>query len=200
MAGIVMLRHGETEWSRGGQHTGRTDVPLTEAGRAAAARLLPQLAGHRFGWIACSPLSRARQTAQLAGLEPDEYLDDLLEWDYGQFEGRTTTQIRHQLGEPDWVIWDARIGPGDTPGEQPEDVAARCARVLARCQPHLDAGEDVALVAHGHVLRILTATWLALPARAGRLFALETGTVSYLSFERAQHVIDLWNAPGLPKS
>lgn len=194
-----MLRHGETEWSRSGQHTGRTDIPLTEAGRHAATRLKPHLAGHAFGWVACSPLGRARETAQLAGLVPDDYLDDLLEWDYGCFEGRTTTEIREELHDREWVIWDATITAGKTPGEQPEQVAARCARVLARCQPFLDGNEDVALVAHGHVLRILTATWLSLPARAGRLFALETGTVSYLSFERTQHVIDLWNAPGLKR-
>lgn len=199
MAGIVLLRHGETAWSRSGQHTGRTDIPLTPVGEQAAARLKPHLAGHRFAWVACSPLGRARETARLAGLTPDAYLDDLLEWDYGRFEGRTTTEIRQELGDPDWVIWDATIPPGKTPGEQPQDVAARCERVLARCRQYLDRDEDVALVAHGHVLRILTATWLALPARAGRLFSLETGTVSYLSFERTQHVIDLWNAPGLKK-
>ena len=192
-----MLRHGETAWSRSGQHTGRTDIPLTDAGRQAAAALKPHLAGHDFGWVACSPLGRARETAQLAGLEPDDYLDDLLEWDYGQFEGRTTSEIREQLADPEWVIWDATIGPGQTPGEQAEDVATRCSRVLGECQPFLARGEDVALVAHGHVLRILTATWLSLPARSGRLFALETGTVSYLSFERTQHVIELWNASGL---
>lgn len=197
MAGIVMLRHGQTEWSRSGQHTGRTDIALTDAGREAAARLKPQLAGHRFGWVACSPLQRARDTALLAGLHPAAYLDDLLEWDYGGFEGRTTAQIRSECDDPAWVIWDARIPPGATPGEQPEDVAVRCRRVLDACQTYLAEGQDVALVAHGHVLRILTATWLGLPARDGRLFALETGTVSYLSFEREQQVITLWNAPGL---
>ena len=197
MAGIVLLRHGETEWSRRGQHTGRTDIGLTDAGREAAARLKPHLAGHDFAWVACSPLQRSRDTALLAGLHPDVYLDDLLEWDYGGFEGRTTAQIRAERDEPEWVIWDTVIPPGATPGEQPEDVALRCRRVLEACQPYLADGRDIALVAHGHVLRILTATWLGLPARSGRLFALETGTVSYLSFERAQPVIELWNAPGL---
>lgn len=192
-----MLRHGETEWSRSGRHTGRTDIPLTDAGRRAAAALRPHLVGHEFAWVACSPLQRARDTAALAGLVPDEYLDDLLEWDYGQFEGRTTADIRKDLNDPSWVIWDAQIGPGETPGEQPEDVAVRCRRVIDRCAPYLAQGHDVALVAHGHVLRILTATWLALPAVAGRLFALETGTISYLGFERDQHVIELWNAPRL---
>jgi len=198
VAGIVLLRHGETEWSISGQHTGRTDIPLTAHGRQAAAALAPHLAGHTFGYVACSPLQRARQTAHLVGLDPDEYLDDLLEWDYGGFEGRTTAQIREQLGDPSWVIWDSEIPAGETPGEQPGDVAVRCRRVLARCEPYLQRGEDVALVAHGHVLRILTATWLDLDARSGRLFELATGTVSLLGHEREQRTIELWNAPGLP--
>ena len=198
MAGIVILRHGETQWSRSGQHTGRTDIPLTDAGRAAAAALAPHLAGHTFAYVACSPLQRARETARLAGLTPDVFSDDLLEWDYGGYEGRTTTQIRQDSHDPDWVIWNAQIPPGETPGEQPEDVAKRCRRVLTACEPYLAQGQDVALVAHGHLLRILTATWLGLEARGGRLFALGTGTVSYLSHERDQHVIGLWNAPGLP--
>lgn len=197
MAGIVMLRHGQTQWSRTGRHTGRTNVPLTPQGRQAASALAPHLAGHDFAWVACSPLQRARDTAELAGLHPDEYLDDLLEWDYGEFEGRTTEDIRSQSHDPDWVIWKAHIGPGDTPGEQPQDVAKRCLRVIQRCEPYLAQGQDVALIAHGHVLRILTATWLELDPHAGRLFALATGTVSYLSFERTQRVIELWNATGL---
>lgn len=198
MAGIVLLRHGETAWSVSGQHTGRTDIPLTDHGRRAAAALAPHLAGHTFGYVACSPLQRARDTAALAGLHPDEYLDDLLEWDYGGYEGLTTAQIREQRHDPHWVIWDSPIPPGVTPGEQPEDVAERCRRVLARCEPHVERGEDVALVAHGHVLRILTATWLGLQATAGRLFELSTGTVSLLGHEREQRTIELWNAPGLP--
>ncbi len=198
MAGIVLLRHGETAWSASGQHTGRSDIPLTDHGRRAAAALAPHIAGHRFGFVACSPLQRARDTAALVGLHPDEYLDDLLEWDYGGFEGLTTAQIREQRHDPAWVIWDCRIPSGDTPGEQPADVAVRCRRVLDRCQPFLDGGQDVALVAHGHVLRILTATWLDLDARAGRLFELATGTVSLLGHEREQRTIELWNAPGLP--
>jgi len=193
-----MLRHGQTAWSKSGQHTGRTDIGLTQEGRAAARALAPHLRGHQFGVVACSPLSRAQDTAALAGLSPQVITDDLLEWDYGAFEGRTTTQIREDLADPGWVIWDAQIPRGQTPGEQPEDVAKRCARVIELCRPYLDRDEDVALVAHGHVLRILTATWLGLPARDGRLFALETGTVSMLGFERTQPVICLWNAPGLP--
>jgi broad specificity phosphatase PhoE len=193
-----MLRHGQTAWSMSGQHTGRTDIGLTPEGRAAARALTPHLRGHRFGLIACSPLRRAQDTAALAGLNPQVITDDLLEWDYGSFEGRTTAQIREDLADPGWVIWDAHVASGDTPGEQSEDVAKRCARVIELCGPYLDQGQDVALVAHGHVLRILTATWLGLPARDGRLFALETGTVSMLGFERDQRVIRLWNAPGMP--
>jgi broad specificity phosphatase PhoE len=192
-----MLRHGETDWSRSGRHTGRSDIPLTPAGRAAASSLAPHMSAHPFAFVACSPLQRARETAVLAGLTPDVFTDDLLEWDYGAFEGRTTSQIRQEEDDPTWVIWDAHIPPGRTPGEQPADVARRCRRVLQMCGPYLEQGQDVALVAHGHVLRILTATWLDLDARAGRLFALETGTVSYLGFERDQHVIDSWNAPGM---
>lgn len=198
MTGIVMLRHGQTAWSLSGQHTGRTDIPLTPAGRAAAQALAGHLQGHDFPLVACSPLQRARDTATLAGLTPDVVTDDLLEWDYGAFEGRTTSQIREQEHDPRWVIWDAEIPPGSTPGEQPEDVAVRCRRVIELCEPYLQDGHEVALVAHGHVLRILTATWLGLPARDGRLFALETGTVSLLGYERLQPVISLWNAPGLP--
>ncbi len=194
----MILRHGETAWSVSGQHTGRTDIALTENGRAAARALAPHLAGHQFGLVVCSPLRRARDTAQLAGLRPDVFSEDLLEWDYGGFEGRTTSQIRQDTGDPDWVIWNAHVPPGSTPGEQPEDVAVRCRRVIERCGPYLDRGENVALVAHGHLLRILTATWLDLDPRDGRLFALNTGTVSMLGFERRQHVIELWNAAGLP--
>jgi broad specificity phosphatase PhoE len=195
MAGIVLIRHGQTQWSLSGQHTGRTDIPLTPQGRQAAAALAPRLAAHQFGYVACSPLQRARDTAALAGLHPDVFTDDLLEWDYGGYEGRTTAQIREDEQDPDWVIWKAHIAPGGTPGEQPEDVARRCRRLLSTCQPYLDADQDVALIAHGHVLRILTATWLGLPARDGRLFALATGTLSKLGVEHAQPVIDVWNAP-----
>ncbi|MFN8183746.1 MAG: histidine phosphatase family protein [Candidatus Nanopelagicales bacterium] len=195
MAGIVLIRHGQTQWSVSGQHTGRTDIPLTPQGRQAAAALAPRLADHAFGLVACSPLQRARDTAALAGLHPQVYTEDLLEWDYGGYEGRTTAQIRADEEDPDWVIWNAHIPPGGTPGEQPADVAERCRRVLSACQPFLDADQDVALVAHGHVLRILTATWLGLAARDGRLFTLGTGTLSKLGFEHAQQVIDVWNAP-----
>lgn len=192
-----MLRHGQTAWSLSGQHTGRVDIPLTDEGKAAAAALAPSLKGASFAWIACSPLQRAQETASLAGLTPDTLDDDLLEWDYGGYEGRTTADIRTELDDPEWVVWDGFIPPGDTPGEQPEDVGVRCKRMIERCLPFLDAGDDVALVAHGHLLRMLTAEWLRLEPRAGRLFKLETGTISALGYERDQRVIELWNATEL---
>lgn len=197
MAGlIVLVRHGETEWSRSGQHTGRTDLPLTEKGRSDAAKLTPHLAGRSFGLVLISPLGRAQETAKLAGLtgtaEPD-----LLEWDYGAYEGRRTVDIRADLGDPAWTIWRDPIPAGETPGEQPEEVAARAARVLARCEPVIADDQDVALVAHGHLLRILTATWLGLPAVAGRLFALDAGGLSALGYEHEQHVIRTWNSSTL---
>lgn len=193
---IVLVRHGETEWSRSGQHTGRTDLPLTEKGRSDAAKLSPHLAGRSFGLVLVSPLSRAQETARLAGL-PGESDADLLEWDYGAYEGRRTADIRNDLGDPQWTIWRDPIPPGETPGEQPEDVAVRARRVIDRSVPILAADQDVALVAHGHFLRILTATWLALPAVDGRLFALDAGALSALGFEHEQHVIRTWNATSL---
>ncbi len=189
---IVLIRHGETPWSKSGQHTGLTDIPLTDNGRERASALAPRLSSRAFGLVLTSPLSRAQETAHLAGLDPQDD-PDLLEWDYGALEGRTTADIRVDLQDPTWVVWDHPVPVGATPGEQPEDVAIRAHRVIRRCQPFLASGESVALVAHGHFLRILTATWLGLPATAGRLFALEAGALSGLGFERDQHVITYWN-------
>jgi len=189
---IVLIRHGDTEWSLSGQHTGLTDVPLTDTGRERARDLAPRLSSRNFGLVLTSPLTRARDTAQLAGLDP--LVDpNLLEWDYGAWEGRTTADIRAELCDPSWVVWDHRVPPGVTPGEQPEEVAVRAHRVIQRCLPVLANDESVALVAHGHLLRILTATWLGLPAVDGRLFALAAGALSGLGFERDQHVISFWN-------
>ena len=125
---------------------------------------------------------------------PDDYIDDLHEWDYGAWEGLTTAQIRTQLDDPTWLIWDHPIPPGSTPGEQLDDVAVRVDRVIARCLPVLETGNDAILVAHGHVLRILTARWLGLPPIAGRLFALDPARLSALGFEHEQQVISVWNA------
>lgn len=190
---ILLVRHGETEWSKSGRHTGRSDIPLTPSGEERAKSLRPRLADLQPSLILCSPLQRAQRTAQLAGLWPAETDDDLLEWDYGAWEGRTTVDIRDELGDPDWTVWQSPIPPGETSGEQPEDVAIRCQRVLRRCAPILDEGGACALVAHGHVLRILTATWLGLPARDGRLWVLDAGAFSLLGFERTQQAIVTWN-------
>ena len=144
--------------------------------------------------VLCSPLARARDTAAISGLAVDEYTEDLLEWDYGAWEGLTTNEIRTQLGDPTWVVWNHPIPPGATPGEQPEQVAARAQRIIARCEVQVDAGRDCVLVAHGHVLRILTATWLGLAPNDGRLFALDPARVSAIGFEHEQRVIRQWNA------
>lgn len=190
---IWLIRHGETAWSRDGRHTGRTDVPLTPNGEAEADAVADELDGLHPGLVLCSPLSRARETAQRAGLVPNDYVDDLLEWDYGAWEGRTTAQIRADLGDPAWLVWDHPVPPGDTPGEQLDDVARRVERVIARCEPVLAGGADCVLVAHGHVLRILTARWLGLPPIGGRLFALDPARVSAIGFEHETHVICEWN-------
>lgn len=198
MARIWLIRHGSTPWSDAGRHTGRTDIALTPEGVRAAEQLRPAvdaLGLERAGLVLCSPLSRARDTAAAAGLQPDEYVDDLLEWDYGAWEGRTTAEIRIELDDPDWVVWDHPIPAGEFRGEQVEDVAARVSRVIEACRPCLERGEDCVLVAHGHVLRILTATWLGLAPDRGRLFALEPARLSALGHEHEQQVIAQWNAP-----
>lgn len=191
---IWLIRHGETDWSRTGRHTGRTDVPLTANGEQTAAALAPSVALLDPGLILCSPLERARRTAALAGLEPEELTDDLLEWDYGAWEGRTTAEIREEAGDRQWLVWDHPVPAGATPGEQLDEVAVRVERVMARCAPVLDAGRDCVLVAHGHVLRILTARWLGLPPIDGRLFALDAGRLSALGFEHQTRTITLWNS------
>lgn len=193
MAEIVLLRHGETEWSKSGQHTGLTNIPLTRNGRKRAAEAAQLLKYRAFGLVLTSPLERAADTAKLAGLTADDTDDNLLEWDYGAWEGRTTLDIRAELGQPDWVIWDHPVPPGKTPGETTNQVAERCRKVLARCEPVLEQGRDCALVAHGHVLRILTATWLGLPSDMGRLFELDPGALSMLGYERDQRVLTGWN-------
>jgi probable phosphoglycerate mutase len=187
---LVLLRHGETQWSRSGQHTGRTDVPLTDEGERSARRLADRLGGYDFTLVLSSPLQRARRTAELAGLEP-ELDDDLVEWDYGAYEGLTTAQIRAGLGY-DWTVFEHGVPAGETPGESVEEVAARAARVLARAVAALRLG-DVALVAHGHLLRVLTAVFLRQEPRLGAQLLLEAGALSVLEFEREQPAIRLWN-------
>jgi broad specificity phosphatase PhoE len=197
MGDLILLRHGETEWSRAGKHTGRTDVPLTPRGEAAAAALAPLLARCDIVAVFTSPAQRAALTAKLAGLADAKPDPDLWEWDYGGYEGLTTPQIQQQ--RPAWYLWRDGVIPGDAahPGETVQQVGERADRVLRRVEPLLADG-DVALVAHGHVLRILTARYLGLEPAAGRLFRLDTGTVSRLESEHGEPVIASWNVPPNP--
>ena len=185
MAEVVLVRHGETEWSKAGRHTGRTDVPLTAEGRRQAERVGSQLAGRSFSLVLTSPLSRARETCQLAGFgDRAERCDDLLEWDYGNYEGVTTDEIRRS--RPGWSVFNGGA-PG---GETAEQVGQRVDRVIARIR---SGPGDVALFAHAHVLRVLAARWLGLEAAGGRFFALATASVSVLGQERETPVILRWN-------
>jgi len=194
MGDLILVRHGETEWSRAGKHTGRTDVPLTPAGEKAAAALAPMLARRNIVAVVTSPARRAVTTAALAGLDNAKPDPDLWEWDYGGYEGLTTPQIREQ--RPGWYLWRDGVIPGDAehPGETVDQVGQRVDRVLDRVRPLLDSG-DVALVAHGHVLRVLTGRYLGLEPTAGRLFRLDTGTISTLESEHGEPVISSWNVP-----
>ncbi len=197
MGDLILLRHGETEWSKAGRHTGRTDIPLTPRGEAAAAALAPLLARRDIVAVFTSPAQRAERTAELAGLVQPKPDPDLWEWDYGGYEGMTTAQIQRQ--RPGWYLWRDGVIPGDAahPGETVQQVADRVDRVLARVTPLL-AGGDVALVAHGHLLRVLTARYLRLSPADGRLFRLDTGTVSTLEAEHGEPVIASWNVPPHP--
>jgi broad specificity phosphatase PhoE len=194
MGELILLRHGETEWSRTLRHTGRTDLPLTAAGKAAATALAPALAARHVVAAFSSPAKRAVETARLAGLVDVKEDADLWEWDYGGYEGRTTADIR--AGRPGWYLWRDGVIPGDAshPGETIAQVAARADAVLGRVQPLLAQG-DVALVSHGHLLRVLTARWLRLEPEAGRLFRLDTGTLCTLGTEHGEPVISSWNVP-----
>jgi probable phosphoglycerate mutase len=186
---IVLVRHGETEWSRDLRHTGRTDIPLTDAGHEQAKVLRDALSAWSFERVLSSPLERAAETCRLAGLgERAECMDALLEWDYGEYEGITTAQIREQ--RPDWNLW--RDGcPG---GETAAEVGARVDPLVDELRGAAE-DEDLALFAHGHLLRVLTARWLGLPPEDGRLFALSVATLSVLGFEHGIPVIRRWNAP-----
>ena len=189
---LVLVRHGATEWSTSGRHTGRTDVPLTDLGEKQAAQLAELLAGRHFALVSSSPLVRARHTAELAGLRDAELDPDLQEWDYGGYEGLTTAQIRER--RPGWRLWSDGVPAGDSthPGESASDVGERADRVIARVEPALASG-DVALVAHGHFLRVLAARWLHLDPAAGALLALDTASISVLGFEHGEHVVRHWN-------
>jgi len=194
MGELILVRHGETEWSKSGRHTGRTDVPLTAEGEANAAALAPALARLKISAVFTSPASRAVRTAELAGLTGARQDPDLQEWDYGGYEGLTTAQI--QASRPDWYLWRDGVIPGDAahPGETIAQVGSRVDAVLGRLRPLLDEG-NVAVVAHGHLLRVLTARWLLLDPSSGRLFRLDTGTLCTLDYEHDEPVIHTWNVP-----
>jgi broad specificity phosphatase PhoE len=188
-AELWLLRHGATEWARNGRHTGRTDLPLLPDGETEARALAPAVAAVAFDAVLVSPLQRARRTCALAGLEQGASLcEDLCEWDYGDYEGITTAQIREQ--RPDWLLWRDGCPGGEVAGQ----VQQRCERVIARALA-LGAAPRVALVAHGHILRALAGTWLGLGAQGGGLLTLSTATISVLGFEREQRVILRWNSP-----
>jgi broad specificity phosphatase PhoE len=185
MGDLLLVRHGETEWSRDGLHTGRTDLPLTPVGEDQARALAPAFDGRRLAGAFVSPLSRAARTAELAGLSPT--VDpDLVEWDNGDYEGRTTAQIRED--RPGWWLWT----DGAPGGETWEDVGRRCVRTLALASPLLADG-DVALVGHGHSLRALAAVWVGLPAWQGGIFTMESARLSVLGTYRDHPVVTQWN-------
>jgi probable phosphoglycerate mutase len=203
MGELLLVRHGETEWSALGRHTSYTDLPLTARGEDQARALRSLLAERRIALALASPRGRAVHTAKLAGLDPVSIEAEMHEWDYGSYEGITTAEIHRS--RPDWNLWTDGVAPGASghPGERPGEVGARADRVLARIEPHLRMldGGDVVLVAHAHFLRVLTARRLGLPPSAGGLFHLDTGTLSTLGTEHGRPVITAWNqfpepAPG----
>ncbi|HEV7210692.1 MAG TPA: histidine phosphatase family protein [Blastococcus sp.] len=189
MGEVYVIRHGQTEWSRSGRHTSVTDLPLLPEGEEQARALRTALDGRSFAAVWVSPRLRARRTAELAGLTATGIDDDLVEMDYGGYEGRTTADISSELGRP-WSVWRDR-GPAGSPGESPADVGVRVDRVLDRVRARLADG-DVALVAHGHVLRILTARWLGLSPEDGALFALSAGSFGVLGHEHERPVLSAW--------
>jgi probable phosphoglycerate mutase len=182
----VLVRHGETEWSANGRHTSHTDLPLTDTGRAQAVAVGRRLAGRRFARVFTSPMRRARDTCELAGFGSVAVLDDdLHEWDYGIYEGRTSAEVHEEA--PGWSVWD-----GPTPqGESAAEVAARANRVIATLH---EIDGDVLVFAHGHFLRALGARWVGLGADHGRRFRLDTATLSTLGYERETPVFLTWNA------
>lgn len=191
MAEIILVRHGETEWSASGRHTGVTDVDLTAEGERQALEMRPLLAKRKFVEVLVSPRLRAQRTAEMMGLAPVHIDPNLAEWDYGGYEGRTTPEIRAD-GDPTWTVWTHGVIPGATPGETAAQVGARAMAVISRARPALAVG-DVALVAHGHFLRVLAATWIDQPPTTGARLRLDTASVSALGFERETQVIMRWN-------
>lgn len=184
---VYIIRHGETEWSLSGKHTGVTDIPLTENGKNLANLLKPILAKQSFALVLTSPLQRARETCNLSGLADQAEVDtNLIEWNYGEYEGITSKQIHETV--PGWLVFN----DGAPGGETPEQIGTRADRVIERVQ---SVSGDVALFAHGHILRVLVARWLNLPATAGRNFLLDTGTLNILSSYRGYPAVKTWNAP-----
>jgi probable phosphoglycerate mutase len=182
---VVLVRHGETSWSRLGRHTGRTDIPLTARGRRDAEAAGAELAGLGFALVLTSPLARAADTCRLAGYGPvAQVRDDLVEWDYGAYEGRTTSEVRAEV--PGWTIWDGEVPDGETLAE----VGVRADRLLVEFRA---VAGNVLVFSHGHVLRVLAARWLGLEPRAGALFALDPATISVLGYEHERAVIRAWN-------
>jgi probable phosphoglycerate mutase len=190
MAELWLIRHGETEWSLSGAHTSRTDISLTDHGRVRAEELKVFLKGKTFAAVFTSPMQRARETCTIAGYGDVATVDEgLREWDYGIFEGKTTKEIRVESGNPAWSVWIDPI----TDGEPVEHVGERADGVIARSLAAAGADGQVALFAHAHILRILAARWIGLPATGGSLLSLGTGSLSVLGFERETHVIKSWN-------
>jgi probable phosphoglycerate mutase len=187
LAGIWLIRHGETAWSKSGQHTGRTDLPLTDFGELQAKALVPELSELRPSLVLCSPRERAQRTAELAGLQVDAIDPDLAEWDYGDYEGLTTSDIQRRA--PGWSLWTDGV-PG---GETAADVSVRADRVLARAAAALPGG-PVVFVAHGHISRVIGARWIGLSARDGGRLALGTASVSVLGTQHGDRVIERWNS------
>ncbi|ROS33030.1 histidine phosphatase family protein [Curtobacterium sp. PhB78] len=188
---LVLVRHGETEWSKSGLHTGRTDIPLTDNGVEQAKRAGRYLADRSFALALSSPLQRARDTAHLIGVDP-ELDEDLYEWDYGAYEGLTTPQIKVLRHGP-WDLWTDGVPAGDTPGENAAEVRVRVERILNRARPVLAEGQDAVFIAHGHVLRALGAAWIRLAPQDGAVLKLGTASVSVLGYEHGRPVIDAWN-------
>ena len=182
---LWVIRHGETEWSRDHRHTSHTELDLTDEGEAVARRLSERLAGVEFDLVLTSPRLRARRTAELAGHAEAELEDDLTEWDYGDYEGITTATIREDV--PGWSVW-SHPSPG---GESADQVSARLDRVVEKVRAH---GGRVLVFSHGHASRALAARWLGLPVRDGRLFTLDTATISVLAWERESPVVARWNS------
>jgi broad specificity phosphatase PhoE len=195
MGEVVLVRHGETVWSRDGRHTGLTDVSLTSTGEEQAAAVGEALHGKGFAMVLTSPLARARRTAEIAGFAGPEVDPDLVEWDYGGYEGLTTAEIRARVGHP-WTIFVDGVTAGVTPGESLDDVATRADRVIDRVRAHLIEG-DVLVFSHGHLLRVLAARWIGQPPGFGARLALGTATVSRLGTEHDLPVVQEWNrVPG----